>query len=140
LNLLDATALYVKEIGSKSVCLLATDGTIKSRLFHDALEKIGIEVVTPSDSVQADLMEIIYDIKRGEAVSPEALYSIAAKACGDDIDAVILGCTELCVLTDGTKKTDEPSPCLPSTPVLINILDVLAEASIAFCRGGNERN
>jgi len=154
LNLLDATAKYVKTLGAKKVCLLATDGTIKSRLFHNAFEKSAIAVVTPSDSVQADLMDMIYDIKRGEVVSSEALAGIVSKVCTDGVDTVILGCTELCVLDGGqrrqgdgssvlfsvykedilskTNKTDEPSPCL-----LVNILEVLAEASIAFCKTGN---
>jgi aspartate racemase len=157
LNLLDETAQYVKALGAKSVCLLATDGTVKSRLFHKAFEKLGIEVITPTDGVQADLMEMIYDIKRGDEVSPDALCDIASKACDGEVDAVVLGCTELCVVSEprfealdkGTVPiratgslscraslarlwTDEPSPCL------VNILEVLAEASIAFYKTGNE--
>jgi aspartate racemase len=140
INMLDATAQHAKTIRAKKVCLLATDGTIKGRFFHNSLEKRGIEVVTPSDSVQADLMDLIYDIKRGEAVSPEILDSIVLKACDDGVDAVVLGCTELCVRgtvpirTTGSLsscgKTEEPSPCL------VNILEVLAEASIVFCKAG----
>jgi len=131
LNLLDETASYVKTLGFKKVCLLATDGTIRGRFFHNSFEKCGIEVETPSDSVQADLMDIIYDIKRGEAVSLEDLGSIVSKACGDGVDAVVLGCTELCVVGDRGRQMNRP-------PVLINILEVLAEASIAFCKTGRE--
>jgi aspartate racemase len=121
LNLLDETARYVKTLGAKKVCLLATNGTVKSRVFHNAFEKYDIEVTTPSESVQADLMELIYDIKRGDEISSEVLDCIISKTCNDEFDAVILGCTELCVLGVGAA---------------INILRVLAEASIAFCKSG----
>jgi aspartate racemase len=125
LNLLDETAQYVKALNVKKACLLATNGTIKSGLFHNAFKKYGIEVITPPDCVQADLMEMIYDIKRGEAVSAEILSDIVSKVYDDGVDAVILGCTELCVLD--------------KAGVAINILQVLAEASIAFCMTSKEQ-
>ena len=144
LNMLDTTAQYAKTIGAKKVCLLATDGTIKGRFFHNSLEKRGIEVITPPDGVQADLMDLIYDIKRGEAVSSEALGCIVSKACDDGVDAVVLGCTELCVQDGGTVPLSHHL-CMEVTqleqerqrnrpPVLINILEVFAEASIEFCK------
>jgi len=144
LSLLDETAQNVKTYNAKKVCLLATDGTIKSKLFHNAFKKCGIEVVTPLDSVQVNIMDLIYDIKRGEAVSSEALSDIVSKACDDEVDAVVLGCTELCVMEQdrgtvhlscspvGARQMNRP-------PVLINILEVLAEASITFCKSGNKQ-
>jgi len=162
LNLLDETAQYVKAFGAKKVNLLATDGTLKSRLFHKAFEKYGIEVITPTDGVQADLMDMIYDIKRGEDVSPEALYGIASRACnGGGVDAVVLGCTELCVVDrtggrficpvsgqgDGSSVLfqDRGTVHLSSRQdrgtvhlSCINILEVLAEASKAFCKAGRD--
>jgi aspartate racemase len=144
LNLLDETAKYLNTLGAKKVILFATNGTIKSRLFHNAFEKRGIEAVTPPDSIQADLMEIIYDIKRGEAVSLDVLSDIVSKVCDDGVDAVVLGCTELCVL--GAGQGDDPLVLGTSRqgdrpPVfLINILEVLAEASIAFCKDGKSKH
>jgi len=151
LDLLDETARYAKAIGAKKVCLLATDGTIKSRLFHDALERYGIEAATPPDNVQADLMEIIYDIKRGEVFSSDILNAIISKVCDDGVDAVILGCTELCVLKTKDRGQVHQS-CLnhpqsadgtlfsKRTNHIVNILEVLAEASIAFCKTGKDEN
>jgi aspartate racemase len=136
LNLLDETAEYVKTLGIKKVCLLATDGTNKSRLFHIAFNKCGIEVITPADSVQADLMDMIYDIKRGEEVSSEVLSGIVSKVCDDGVDAVVLGCTELCVPYQN--HTGSAGAVPPFSKRVINILQVLAEASIAFCKTGSE--
>jgi aspartate racemase len=134
-NLLEETACYVKTLDMKRVCLLATDGTIKSRLFHDAFEKNRIEVVTLPDHKQADLMEIIYDIKRGETISPTILSTIVSNVCDDTVDAMILGCTELCIQK---RDRSRDSGTVLSSPVLINILEVLAEASIAFCKTGKD--
>jgi len=142
LNLLDETAQYVKSLGLKRVCLLATDGTLRSRLFHNAFEKCGIVITVPADNVQADLMDLIYDIKRGEAGASGALGGILSKVCDYGVEAVVLGCTELCVLQQLDRGTVHPAQDRGTVhPALINILEVLAEASIDFCKAGkNKRN
>jgi len=122
LNMLDETASYVSERGITKVCLFATDGTVKGRAFHSAFEKLGIEVVTPDDETQDSLMKIIYDVKRGVDVSPDTIDVITAKSLETGADAVILGCTELCVIAS-------------ENPSAINILEVLAKASIDACKG-----
>ena len=117
LNMLDETASYVSERGIKRVCLFATDGTIKGRAFHSAFEKRCVEVDVPDEDTQAELMRIIYDVKRGADVSPDIMDAIIAKSLEAGADAVILGCTELCVVAG-------------DAPDRINILEVLARASI----------
>jgi len=139
LNMLEETALYIKECGIKNVCLLATDGTLKGGYFQKALEKHAISITVPSESTQADLMDIIYDIKRGEVVPEEIFNPIITEAQESGAEAVVLGCTELCVITDNARdnargnswhKTD--TGCTSRNLSLISILDVLAEASISF--------
>ena len=117
LNMLDETAKHVKEQGIKKVCLLATDGTLKGKTFHTALKKLDIEVTTPSKKTQTDIMTMIYEIKRGIAVLPETLERITEESLKNRAEAVILGCTELCI----TAKEN---------PTIINTLEVLAGASI----------
>jgi len=133
LNMLEATAKYIKECGIGNVCLLATDGTLKGGYFHKAFEKHSIAVTVPPEGEQADLMDIIYDIKRGEAVSADVLDPIISHARTDGAEAVVLGCTELCVITSNTwNKAD--TRCVIQKLDLINTLEVLAEASISFLR------
>jgi len=122
LNMLDETAKYVKECGIGNVCLLATDGTISGGYFHKAFDKYSINVTVPSDGMQSDLMNIIYDVKRGEDVSVDVLDLIIQKLRDGGAEAVVLGCTELCVITGSAKHN----------PVIINTLEVLAEAAISF--------
>jgi len=149
LNMLDETARFIEKHGDKRVCLLATDGTIKGRGFHTALEKFGIDLILPSEDTQSALMAIIYDIKRGADVSTDGLDIIIADALGSGadaadrcdgtvvsgadaadrcdgtavsgVDAVILGCTELCVIAR-------------ESPDVINTLEVLAGAALNHCK------
>jgi len=134
LNMLDETACYTKECGFMKVFLLATDGTLKGSSFHKAFGRQAIEVMVPQDGMQADLMDIIYDIKRGAVVSADILDPIIAEAFAAGADAVVLGCTELCVFTgDSRDKTIRHSSIQNSA--VINIIEVLAEASISFFKG-----
>ena len=128
LNMLDETAYFVSKKGIKKVNLLATDGTVKSRIFLFAFEKYGIEVSVPSEENQRKLMAMIYEIKCGAAISPEILNnlnSISLDSLKNGTEADILGCTELCIVAN------------ESNPKLINTLDVLAEAALRQVR--NER-
>ena len=117
INILDETARYAKKQNYNKVCLLATDGTIKGRAFHSAFEKYCILVDIPPEDVQSKLMTLIYEIKRGTDVSRESLESIITEMLSNDIDAVILGCTELCVVAHESTR-------------VVNILDVLAKAAL----------
>ena len=117
LSLPQESALFAQERGFGKVGLLATDGTIRGRVLHNAFEERGIDVVLPLDGYQADLMTLIYDVKRGAAVASEMLTDMVAGLRGNGADAVVLGCTELCVVA-------------AESPDVINTLDVLAMAAL----------
>lgn len=92
-NLIKNTVKFIKEKNIKNVAILATQGTIKSNLYQKELEKENINYVTPNQDI---VMEIIYDyIKAGKEVTKE----IFNKCIKDvEVDAFILGCTELSLL------------------------------------------
>ena len=120
LSMPEETALYSRERGFGKVGLLATNGTLKGRVLQNAFERVGIDVVAPLDCFQADLMAMIYDIKRGVSVAPVMLEAMVDALRGDGADAVVLGCTELCVIAGGELG-------------VINTLDVLAGAVLRVC-------
>jgi len=117
LNLLDETASCTAEKNIRNICLFATDGTIKGNAFNTAFERYGIKVNVPPHDVQTNLMEIVYDIKRGACFSYDVLDKIKQRAFDDGAEAIVLGCTELCIIDGSCSK-------------VINTLDVLAEASL----------
>ena len=79
-NLLEEIAQHVQ--GYKSVGLLATTGTLESRILHQVLD--GVQVVTPVN--QGAIMDYIYAIKKGEhPPQPRLEWDIPT----------LLGCSEL---------------------------------------------
>lgn len=119
---LSAEYTSTKYPGVKKTGLLATDGTIASRLYHDSYEKYGMETLTPSESSQRDVMDAVYKhIKTGDLeTGGELLHRVANELIDAGADAVICGCTEVSlVLHDGDI----------SVPV-VDPLQVLAEEAI----------
>jgi len=120
LNIPEETAGFVASRGYKRIGLLATDGTLAGGFFHIAFEKSGVETIVPQDSAQAYLMDIIYNIKRGEFVETEALDGMAAELRRSGAQTIVLGCTELNLLANGS-------------PGYIDAMEVLARASLRVC-------
>jgi len=111
------TAKLAHERGIEKIGILATDGTLKGKVLHKAFEKYGMEALVPLEDAQTGLMTMIYNIKRGVSVAPEELNAFIRGLRAKGSDAVILGCTELCIISDGS-------------PDVINTLEVLAAASL----------
>jgi aspartate racemase len=84
----------------KKVGLLATTGTIRSRVFHDVFEASGIEVLCPDGRAQRRLMSAIYGRSGIKAGAPpgrprEILRNVATGLIRRGAQAVIAGCTEV---------------------------------------------
>jgi aspartate racemase len=94
--------------------LLGTAYTMTSRLYPDALEPRGVDLLVPLEADRDLLQDVIYTeltrgviTERGRAVVGQA----ADRLVQDGADGVVLGCTELSlVLADG----DLPVPVLDS--------------------------
>ena len=98
--------------------LLATTGTLESRLFESYFEPRGFTILTPDPAVQATVvMEAIYAVKHGESLErPRRLIREAAEHLQTrGVQAIIAGCTEVpLVLQDG----DLPMPVIDPTWIL----------------------
>ncbi|MDR2590829.1 MAG: amino acid racemase [Oscillospiraceae bacterium] len=116
-NMPDEIARYTAECRYNKVGLLATNGTIDGKFFHTAFKSFGVDVLTLSPDLQENLMSLIYDIKLGVDIMPCALTPMIAELDDNGVDAIILGCTELCVIGN-------------ENPDLINTLDILARACV----------
>ncbi len=126
-NILDETLLYVmREMPKvKKVGLIASSGTLKSKLFHDVFGREGIEVMTPGKKEQDRVMEAIFGkngIKAGftSGRPKEIIVKAAGALIGRGAEAIIAGCTEVPLVL---KAEDIPVP-------LIEPLEILAEVSI----------
>lgn len=118
------TALELQKNGITKVGLMATDGTVRTRLFHDALAPYGIEVIAPSSAEQRNVMHIVYDnVKAGIPADAERFRSVSRElfACG--AQRVILGCTELPLVKHQ----------FDIGPGFVDPMEVMAQKAILLC-------
>lgn len=100
IHLIRETAEAVaSEFGAKKVAVLATDGTIETRLYQDELSKRGVIAFTPKAEVQALVMHEIYEcIKSGKPADEEIWKKIEEYVKAEGCEAAVLACTELSVV------------------------------------------
>lgn len=97
----------VEKLGKdKPVGLMATDGTVKTGIYKNKADQMGIKLVTPEPKYQALVMEAIYGPQGAKAgftdgVCREQLLEAGRHLVRDKGAAsLILGCTELPLILD----------------------------------------
>lgn len=115
LHIMREVAAYLKGKVQRAG-ILASTGTLTTRLYDDALREAGIETVTPSGRGQDEVMQAIYSVKAGDlAKGRELALKQGARLVAQGAQAVIAGCTEIpLVLRDG----DLEAPVIDATKVL----------------------
>lgn len=118
-------ATVAQEAGVSKCGLLATDGTVYSRVYSDALAACGIEVVLPDERHQKLAMDAIYlTLKAGDTLSDEERYALIEPFIAASCDGVVLGCTEFSLMG--------APPCYGDARI-IDALDVLAQTAVKDC-------
>lgn len=109
--------------GLRRVGVLATDGTLAARTYHDELARAGLEAVVPGPEDQAAVMAVIYEqVKAGRPADVAALAAVADRLVAAGAGCVALACTELSVLHDELVTT---------TPhVVVDSVDSLARVTV----------
>ena len=128
LDMIDEAAGAVAAAGPGRVGLLATTGTIRTRLYHDRLALRTVAVATPSAANQEQAMAVIKTVKR-EGVTPAAREDTTRLAQGlqdAGAQAIIAGCTEFSLVL---AQLDLAVPC-------IDPLDALALAVVREALSG----
>ncbi|MEH7353754.1 amino acid racemase [Neobacillus drentensis] len=90
------TARFLHVNDMRSVGLLATDGTITTKLYQHICQSYDINVIEPDMQMQKVVMEGIYAIK-GSDIEKGRLYlsRVADKLIKRGAEAIIAGCTEI---------------------------------------------
>ena len=126
ISIVSETSRYINDLGAKKVGLLATDGTINSNIYKDALSNYDIELIIPSKDNQQHVMRIIYDeIKANKEVSIEELKLVIKELKEIGAQRIILGCTELSIIYEKGLLDDEI--LVDSIEVLSNVLNKKAK-------------
>lgn len=124
INMIEETAIHLANAGLKSAGVMATNGTIATKLFQTALNAHGIEAIIPNENNQQYVMDIIYDdVKAGKPLELEKFKSVVGDFRLHGCDCVILGCTELSVLKKEYSLNE----------YYIDALEVLCEKAITLC-------
>jgi aspartate racemase len=100
-----------------AVGLLATSGTVRGRLYHEALARRGIAVHAPDAAGQRAVSEAIASVKAGD-VGPavrDRVRAAAEELVRAGAAALVLGCTELPLIL---APEDVPAPLLDGTEIL----------------------
>ncbi|MEM2419769.1 MAG: amino acid racemase [Candidatus Bathyarchaeia archaeon] len=111
----------------KRVGLLGTTGTVIGKVFDEALSKVGVKVVYPSDKAQKRVMKAIYKcIKAGKlSEGRKIVIEEANRLIKGGADAIICGCTEISLVL---KDVDVAKP-------VIDPLQILARNAVMFALG-----
>lgn len=101
LNMIEDTVTYIKAKGIKKVMILATTGTIKTKIYQNMCIKHNVEFEVPNIDIQDKVMHIIYEnVKKGTEINIDNWHEIINAS---DSEAYILGCTELSVVKSKLK-------------------------------------
>ncbi len=125
INIIDETAFRLKAAGSRRPLLLATRYTMEHGFYTERMKAQGIDLIVPDADGRKLTHEVIFDeLCAGKVLegSREALVTLIEKAKADGADAVILGCTEICLILD---PANLPLPGFDSTAIH-------AEAAVEF--------
>lgn len=120
------TAAHLKAHGITRAGIMATDGTIRSRLFQRELEKHGITPLIPGPEGQKCVMDLIYDdIKANRPAGMDRFDFASRELWAQGAQAIILGCTELSLV-----KRDYPIGA-----GYLDAMEVLARRCVLSCGG-----
>lgn len=117
LNMLEETADAAAKMGIQKAGLLATDGTIQSKVYEKAFQKYKIPLELPTAEEQKAVMELIYDgVKAGnDRLDTGRFEQVMERLLRRGAQVLILGCTELPVAFEQWKFNQ---PALDPTLVL----------------------
>ncbi|WP_350342427.1 amino acid racemase [Proteinivorax tanatarense] len=103
INMIDETCKLITNNfpDGTGVGILATDGTISSKVYHEALFRYGHKSHSLDANCQQYIMDVIYNIKAGKIPkSQEKFQSCVNQLFSQGVKPVILGCTELSILKE----------------------------------------
>lgn len=119
LSILDETILILKSRKIKKIGILATETTIKSKIYEDALIKNGIDSVYPVIKNQIVINNLIIELLNGitNDSQKKKLEMVCDALCAHGAEVIILACTDLQLVASGIQSL---VPIIDTTEVIIN--------------------
>jgi aspartate racemase len=119
----------------RRIGLLATSGTVESRVYHQELEAKDLQVIVPDGDHQEKVMAAIYGkagVKAGNTTGlcVEHIVSAMHHLADRGAQAMILGCTELPLLVEAT----DSFPIGDQSVVVLDPTEIMARNCVAMAQ------
>lgn len=119
-----AEKIAQEETGEK-IAILATRGTLRTRLYQTVFDQYGITYWVPDEGTENEVMKEIYDyVKAGKPADKILWENVESKVREQGCDRALLGCTELPIV----KKE------LGLGEFYVDPMEVMAENAVAFMK------
>ena len=115
INIIEECAKKIQEDNITEVALLASEGTILSKVYDEIFSTYNINIISPTKNEFSEIREFIEAVKQNN-ISNEIKKKFIEYTENINCDSLILGCTELPVLykvckNDISKKIFDPLQC-----------------------------
>lgn len=105
LNIIELCAEKISGQNAEEVYLIATEGTIETKIYNGYLSKLGVKAVLPTEEEQVRIRGYIEAVKQN-AFTDEVMQDFYRFLNGIECENVILGCTEIPVIYE--KLNEKP--------------------------------
>lgn len=124
IDIIDEIYRYLAERDIRCAGLMATSGTVESRLFQRVFEGHDCKLVLPSPERQQDVMHVIYqNVKANRPVEMGRFLAASEELREAGAEVVILGCTELSVVRENCQVG----------PGFLDAMQLMARCAVEGC-------
>ncbi len=121
INIAEETVKCCLDKGAKKIGLMATDGTIKAKVY-EYYTKDKCELFIPNDIIQKNIMGIIYnEVKQNKIPDKDNFLEVVKYFRDNNCDVIVMGCTELSVAIEELDINED---------YIVDSLTVLAKLTI----------
>lgn len=116
ISIVDSAALEAKKKHYKKLLLTGIKYTMQSTFYQETFKQYGMEVITPAENHQDEINSMVFDELVIQCFHEKTRDRFNEIINSYDVDAVILGCTELPLLIS---NDDSRTPLLDTTSLHI---------------------
>jgi aspartate racemase len=97
-SIAEVTAKHARDAGMKTLLLMGIKFTMQAAFYRDICESYGMTIMIPSEEEQDEINRIIFEELVLGIFKEESRSYLLRIISSNDVDGVILGCTELPLL------------------------------------------
>ncbi len=125
ISIIESVFEETKKYNFNKLGILATDGTLLGRVYHNFFEKNGIKIENFDEITQNLIMKAIYNVKANSINSGIETFNKALKdIIKNNFDLLIAACTEIPILLPYKQESIQ----------IIDATDCLAKKVVSFCK------